>query len=90
MDLLIECLTFDGLRELILRGQFLHACSPELAVFIKEHMPCDLENMVEWAGVFAFSRSDTRTKEVNRKPSQVAGQNPTRATDSSSATISGL
>ena len=69
--------TFDGLRELILRGQFLHACSPELAVFIKEHMPCDLEKMVEWAEVFAFSRSDTRKKEVNRKPSQVAGQNPT-------------
>ena len=48
--------TFDGLRELILRGQFLHACSPDLAVFIKEHMPCDLEKMVEWAEVFAFSR----------------------------------
>ena len=69
--------TFDGLRELILRGQFLHACSPDLAVFIKEHMPCDLEKMVEWAEVFAFSRSDTRRKEVNLKPSQVAGQNPT-------------
>ena len=63
-------------QHLTLRGQFLHACSPDLAVFIKEHMPCDLEKMVEWAEVFVFSRSDTSKKEVNRKPSQVAGQSP--------------
>ena len=62
--------TFDGLQGLILQGQFLHACSPDLAVFIKEHMPCDLQKMVEWAEVFAFSRSDSRRREVNRKPTQ--------------------
>ena len=43
--------TFDGLRELILQGQFLHACSPDLAVFIKEHMPCHLERRRWWNGL---------------------------------------
>ena len=48
--------TFEGLSELIVDEQFLHACPRELAIFIRERTPKDVQDIADLASLFAQSR----------------------------------
>ena len=42
--------TFDGLRELLLREQFLYSCTKDMAIFVKkERAPVDQKSMLDLA-----------------------------------------
>ena len=49
-------LSFDALRYLLLGEQFLHSCSRELAVFIRERTPSNISEMMNLASIFSDSR----------------------------------
>ena len=48
--------SFEGLRELVLMEQFLHACPRDLALFAKERSPRDLRHLLELSKVFTSAR----------------------------------
>ena len=48
--------SFEGLRELVLMEQFLHACPRELALFARERSPRDLPHLLELSKVFTSAR----------------------------------
>lgn len=48
--------TFDGLYDLMLRDQFLHICSQDLKLFLKERLPDTLEKMAELADQYKDAR----------------------------------
>ena len=41
--------TFEGLRELLLREQFLYSCQKDMAMFVKERAPMDQKSMLDLA-----------------------------------------
>lgn len=41
--------TFEGLRELLLKEQFLCSCPKDMAIFLKEHAPVDQKSMLDLA-----------------------------------------
>ena len=41
--------TFEGLRELLLREQFLYSCKTDMAIFVKERAPMDQKSMLDMA-----------------------------------------
>ena len=49
--------SFDALKELVLRNQFLHSCPRDLALFLRERTPSDMHMLKELADVYATSRS---------------------------------
>ena len=60
--------TFEGLSELIVGEQFLHACPRELAIFIRERKPKDVHDMADLASLFAQSRVASGVREVKVTP----------------------
>ncbi|XP_069139803.1 uncharacterized protein [Argopecten irradians] len=48
--------TYDGLKDLMVRDQFLHCCGKELALFLKERVPKTMEEMARFADQFAEAR----------------------------------
>ena len=55
------------LKELFLREQFLHSYPPELAVFVMERSPSNMEAIKELADVYAASRSVVSIKETVKR-----------------------
>ena len=55
--------SFAGLKELILKEQFLHACPRDLAIFLREQAPGDLPMMMSFAARFASAHSSSVTYE---------------------------
>ena len=49
--------TYEGLRELTVMEQYLHACPRELALFIRERSPIGLKQLVELADVYMAARA---------------------------------
>ena len=41
--------TFEGLRELLLKKQFLCSCPKDMAIFLKENTPVDQKSMLDLA-----------------------------------------
>ena len=60
--------TFEGLSELIIGEQFLHACPRELAIFTRERKPKDVQEMSDLASLFAQSRVASGVWEVKVTP----------------------
>ncbi|XP_069139203.1 LOW QUALITY PROTEIN: uncharacterized protein [Argopecten irradians] len=48
--------TYDGLKDLMVRDQFLHCCGKDLALFLKERVPKTMEEMARFADQFAEAR----------------------------------
>ena len=48
--------TFEGLFDLILRDQFLHVCSQDLTVFLKQNVPKTVEEMAQLADQYREAR----------------------------------
>lgn len=59
--------TFDGLKNLFLREQFVLCCSEELSLFLKERIPATVEEMARYADQFAEARA-TASSFVTQKP----------------------
>ncbi|XP_072179686.1 uncharacterized protein [Diadema setosum] len=51
--------TFDGLKDLLLRGQFVEGCPRELALFVKERQPCTLDEATSIAEQYLEVRGGT-------------------------------
>ncbi|XP_071510123.1 uncharacterized protein [Diadema antillarum] len=51
--------TFDGLKDLLLRGQFVEGCPRELALFVKERQPCTLDEATSIAEQYLEARGGT-------------------------------
>ena len=49
--------TYEGLRELTVMEQYLHACPRELALFIRERSPTGLKQLVELADIYTAARA---------------------------------
>lgn len=49
--------TYEGLFDLMVRDQFLHMCSHELALFLKERTPKSLKDMAELADQYKEARN---------------------------------
>ena len=54
--------TFEALRDLLLREQFLHSCPKDLSLFLRERSAKDLSAITEWAEIFAESRASLGIK----------------------------
>ncbi|XP_065939102.1 uncharacterized protein [Magallana gigas] len=59
--------TFDDLKDLFLREQFLLCCSKELALFLKERIPTSIQDMARYADQFAEARTVTSSS-LTQKP----------------------
>ncbi|XP_065925778.1 uncharacterized protein [Magallana gigas] len=59
--------TFDDLKDLFLREQFLLCCSKELALFLKERIPTAIQDMARYADHFAEARTVTSSS-LTQKP----------------------
>uniref|UniRef100_A0A8W8J3E4 Uncharacterized protein n=1 Tax=Magallana gigas TaxID=29159 RepID=A0A8W8J3E4_MAGGI len=59
--------TFDDLKDLFLREQFLLCCSKELALFLKERIPMSIQDMTRYADQFAEARTVTSSS-LTQKP----------------------
>ena len=44
--------TYEGLRELTVMEQYLHACPRELALFIRERSPTGLKQLIKLADIY--------------------------------------
>lgn len=69
--------TFDGLYDLMLRDQFIHICSQDLRLFLKERIPDNLKKMADLADQFKDARNMSAVQAVDkgrsysqRKPEQ--------------------
>ena len=49
--------TFESLKEFLLQDQFLNSCPKELATFIREHSPSNLETMIDLANKFNLAHN---------------------------------
>lgn len=59
--------TFDGLKDLFLREQFILCCSKELSLFLKERIPATVQEMARHADQFAEARATTSSF-ITQKP----------------------
>ncbi|XP_033736589.1 uncharacterized protein LOC117324870 [Pecten maximus] len=51
--------TFEGVKDLIIRDQFIQACGNELTLFLKERIPATIGEMAKLADQFADARGHT-------------------------------
>ena len=51
--------TFDGLFDLVMRDQFLHVCSKDLSLFLRERTPSSMADMADLADQFREARLTT-------------------------------
>ena len=81
--------SFTSLRELFLREQFLHSCSRELAIFLREQAPSDIPTVMTFAARFASAHSSIVPYEIinerfnNDHP---GNKSPTRFTQNANKT----
>ena len=74
--------SYDKLKELILRDQFLHSCPRDQALFIREPTPKDISSFKELTEVFTTSRSAVGIRDqikmtpVHRQAIQCADRDP--------------
>lgn len=83
--------TFDGIVDLILREQFIGACSKDLSLFIRERHPKDSKEMIDIATQFIEARGGWGiggSSKTNQKGQQYPGKKPhTQPSQSSSSNI---
>ena len=48
--------TYEGIFDLMMRGQFLHICNKELTLFLKDRLPSSFQGMVSLADQFRKAR----------------------------------
>ena len=65
--------TFEGIRELLLREQFLATCNRDLAVFLREQTVVDRDAMMEMAKRFALAHSTALSPSSGEKDSAKVG-----------------
>ena len=53
VDMAKTAKTYDALKDLLLRKQFLNCCSEPLALFLKEHKPTKVSEMAHFAEQYA-------------------------------------
>ena len=74
--------TFDSLNELILGEQFLHICPRDLALFIRERTPANVNEMMKLATVYTDSRLALGVKDkVVSSPPVVINPTPLPSSD---------
>ena len=55
VELLETDKTYDGICELILKGQFIHSCSKDLSLYLRERSPGILEELAKVAEQFVIA-----------------------------------
>ncbi|XP_021352349.1 uncharacterized protein LOC110449670 [Mizuhopecten yessoensis] len=69
--------TYTKLLDLMLRDRFVHCCSPDLALFLKERIPSAIGEMVRLADQFVEARGTKASQSVNKgqkhQPSKAQG-----------------
>ena len=65
--------TFGALKEFLLQDQFLNSCPKELATFIREHSPSNLETMIDLANKFNLAHN-APSHEKERKAFATSGR----------------
>ena len=60
--------TFEGLRELLLREQFLYSCKTDMAIFVKERAPMDQKSMLDMAINYESAHKYVGYEEAQRQP----------------------
>ncbi|XP_069103074.1 uncharacterized protein [Argopecten irradians] len=78
--------TFEGLKDLMIRDQFICGCNQDLSLFLKERTPTSIEDMakladqyVEARGAPASSLSSKSAKSTNNGKSVAGGGNTTES-----------
>ena len=54
--------TFEGLKHLVVREQYLESCSPQLAVFLRERKPDDLEELAHIAEQYLDAHNNKQSQ----------------------------
>jgi len=63
---------FEGIRNLVIKEQYLEICSVQLAVFLRERKPTDLEQLAKLAEQYLEAHAN---KNAGRRPEQVVEGN---------------
>ena len=72
--------TYEGLRELTVMEQYLHACPRELALFIRERSPTGLKQLVELADIYTAARASVApAPRVSPAPASPVPETPPRS-----------
>ncbi|XP_033752174.1 uncharacterized protein LOC117335982 [Pecten maximus] len=61
--------TYDDLKDLMVRDQFLHCCGKDLALFLRERVPKSMQEMARFADQFAEARG-TKTNVMMARPAR--------------------
>ncbi|XP_061180784.1 uncharacterized protein LOC133189428 [Saccostrea echinata] len=59
--------TYEGLKDLMLREQFILCCNKELSLFLKERIPPSIQDMARYADQFVEARA-TSSSAVTQRP----------------------
>ncbi|XP_022110022.1 uncharacterized protein LOC110989745 [Acanthaster planci] len=62
--------TYNGLKDLILREQFLNSCDVELSTFLKERQPKSLADMARYAEQYAEAHGSFGTQLIRKQTTQ--------------------
>lgn len=68
-------MSFDGLFDLILRDQFMHVCSKDLLLFLKERIPSSLDKMASLADQYREARFISASALLNKGKPVQSGNN---------------
>ncbi|XP_069138131.1 uncharacterized protein [Argopecten irradians] len=81
--------TYEGLKDLAMRDQFLQVCNQDLLLFLKERIPKSIDEMSSLADQYAEARRTKATQLVTSKTSKAGGQKSTSTGQSTSASTHG-
>ena len=70
--------TFEGIRDMILKEQFLNAIPRDLAIFIKENAPKDLVEVADLAKKYTLARATGNPRDMSRNRQPVVSITPQR------------
>lgn len=92
LDLARCPITFDGVRDLVIREQVMNCCSNELRLYLRERTPSTLNELTTLADKFVEARGGSARNFLlqRQKEKPLAGSNPssnTSATTSQSANV---
>jgi len=67
--------TYDGLKDLMLRDQFINCCGKELELFLRERIPNDIDAMAKLADQFVDARTNSAVakQRFTRDPNYATG-----------------
>lgn len=68
-------MTFDGLFDLMLRDQFMHVCSKDLLLFLKERIPSSLDKMASLADQYREARFISASALLNKSKTVQSSNN---------------